>query len=249
MKTRVSIIMAVFNEIKTVSTAIDGALSNQVDSCVFELIIVESNSSDGSRERVLEYLAHPNVRVILQDSPKGKGNAIREGLRAATGDIVLIQDADLEYDFLDYKDVLAPILSNKSDFVLGSRHGGSKWKVREFKEEPFLSFITNFVHWGLAYFINSLYFVRLTDPFTMFKVFKRSIIKNLVLTTNRFDFDYELLLKLIRIGHKPFEVPVSYRARSFDEGKKIKFFPDPFVWVWVIIKYRFLPKAYFIKNE
>jgi glycosyltransferase involved in cell wall biosynthesis len=245
MRKKVSVIMAVYNEKQTVEKAIKGVLSVNITRYEIDLIIVESNSTDGSRDIVSAHSNNPRVNIIFQSQPLGKGNAIREGLRHARGEIILIQDADLEYSFNDYPDVLDPIYYGTTDFVLGSRHGGTKWKVRNFNNQPILSFITNTVHWGLTYIINVLFKVNLTDPFTMYKVFRKDIIANINFVTNRFDFDYEILLKLIRLGHKPVEVPISYSARSFSEGKKVRFFPDPFIWVWTIAKYRVIPKSKF----
>lgn len=248
LKKKVSVIMAVFNEQHTLNKAISGVLALDYDRYEIDLIIVESNSTDGSREIISSYEENKRVKIIYQPHPLGKGNAIREGLKHAMGEIILIQDADLEYSFTDYVDLLDPIYLGTTDFVLGSRHGGTQWKVRVFKNQPLLSFITNSVHWALTYMINILFNVNLTDPFTMFKVFKRDIIAEINFVTNRFDFDYELLLKLIRIGYIPIEVPVNYSARSFSEGKKVRFFPDPFIWVWCIVKFRLISKSNFLKK-
>lgn len=236
---KVSIVMAVYNEAATVRRAIEGVLAKKIRDCDIDLIIVESNSSDGSREIVEQFRGDPRVNVILEEQARGKGHAIREGLKTVQGDIVLIQDADLEYDFEDYDALIETLRNGGETFVLGSRHGGVKWKVRHFEGQALVAFLANTVHWTLTFMINMLFGVRLTDPFTMFKVFRRSAIYGLTFHCNRFDFDYELLLKLIRKGHKPVEVPVNYSARSFKEGKKIRFFRDPLTWVWAILRFRF----------
>ncbi len=237
---KLSVVMAVFNEAATVRTVIERVLAKKIRDCDIDLTIVESNSSDGSREIVEQFRGEPKVNIIFEDQPRGKGHAIRQGLKVTKGDIVLIQDADLEYDFEDY-DALIEVLRNGGEtFVLGTRHGGKKWKIRHFDGQPIVAFLANTVHWLLTYMINILFGVRLTDPFTMFKVFRRSAIYGLTFQCNRFDFDYELLLKLIRKGHKPVEVAVNYSARSFKEGKKVRFFRDPLTWVWAILKFRFI---------
>ena len=236
---RLSVVMAVFNEAATTRTAIEGVLAKQIRDCIIDLIIIESNSTDGSREIVEEFRGNPRVQIILEDRPRGKGHAIRRGFEVARGDIVLIQDADLEYDFEDYDALIEAMRNGGETFVLGSRHGGEKFKVRQFEGTPIVAFLANSVHWILTFLINVLFRVRLTDPFTMFKVFRRSAIYGLTFHKNRFDFDYELLLKLIRRGHKPIEVPVNYSARSFTEGKKVRFFRDPLTWVWAILEFRF----------
>lgn len=237
---KLSVVMAVYNEAPTVRKAIEGVLAKKVRNCDIDLIIIESNSSDGSREIVKKFSEDSRVGILLEEQPRGKGHAIRQGLKAAKGDIVLIQDADLEYDFEDYDALIDALRDGGETFVLGSRHGGEKWKVRHFEGQRIVAFLANTVHWALTYMINVLFGVRLTDPFTMFKVFRRSAIQGLQFQCNRFDFDYELLLKLIRTGHKPVELPVNYSARSFKEGKKVRFFRDPLTWVWAILKFRFV---------
>jgi len=237
---KLTAVMAVFNEAPTVRTVIENVLSKEIRNCDIDFIIIESNSSDGSREIVAEFRNEPRIRIILEDLPRGKGHAVRQGLSAATGDIILIQDADMEYDFEDYDSLIEILRDGGETFVLGSRHGGDKWKIRHFEGQPIVAFLTNTVHWTLTIIINVLFKVRLNDPFTMFKVFRRSAIHDLTFNCNRFDFDIELLLKLIRKNHKPIEVPVNYMARSFKEGKKVRFFRDPLTWVWAIIKFRFI---------
>jgi ubiquinone/menaquinone biosynthesis C-methylase UbiE/CTP:molybdopterin cytidylyltransferase MocA len=237
---KLTVVIAVFNEAPTVRTVIENVLSKEIHNCDIDLIIIESNSSDGSRKIVEEFQNESKISIILEDRPRGKGHAVRKGLSAATGDIILIQDADMEYDFEDYDSLIEILRDGGETFVLGSRHGGDKWKVRHFEGQPIVAFLANTVHWILTTIINILFNVRLTDPFTMFKVFRRSAIQDLTFDCNRFDFDYELLLKLIRKNHKPVEVPVNYMARSFKEGKKVRFFRDPPTWVWAIIKFRFI---------
>jgi hypothetical protein len=139
----VSIVVPVFNERATFSTMMDALLVKQLPGMRKEIIVVESNSTDGSRELVQSYRDHPEIRIVLQPAPRGKGNAVREGLRFATGDIVMIQDADLEYDLDDYDALLAPIGSWQSMFVLGSRHQGS-WKMRKFNDAPVTAAVFNF---------------------------------------------------------------------------------------------------------
>ena len=131
----VSIVVPVFNERATFKEMMDALLAKSLPGMRKEIILVESNSTDGSRDVVRSYEGHPDVRVVLQPAPRGKGNAVREGLAVATGDIVMIQDADLEYDLEDYDGLLAPLLAWQSMFILGSRHQGS-WKMRKFADAP-----------------------------------------------------------------------------------------------------------------
>ncbi len=238
-----SILVAAYNEQRSFPVLMDALLKKELP-CAREIIVVESNSTDGTRELAQAYQHLPDVRIVLQDRPRGKGNAIREGLRHVSGDLVLVQDADLEYDLDDYDALLAPVLSNKALLVLGTRHAGN-WKMRRFAGQRSLSAALNFGHLFFTGLINLLYRQRLTDPFTMFKVFHRDCLFGLEFSCNRFDFDHELLIKFIRKGYVPLEIPVNYASRSFREGKKVRLFRDPFQWLWVDLKLRFtrlLPK-------
>ena len=232
-----SIVVAAFNERRTFQTLMDALLEKEIPGVDREIIVIESNSTDGTRELAKEYQRHAEVRLVLQDRPLGKGNAVREGFRHATGDVVLIQDADLEYDLDDYGALLAPILSYRALFVLGTRHGGD-WKIREFAKQKLLSTGLNLGHAFFTGLINVLFQQHMTDPFTMFKVFRRDCLFGLNFECNRFDFDHELVIKLIRKGYRPLEVPVNYHSRSFREGKKVRLFRDPFTWLWIDLKLR-----------
>jgi SAM-dependent methyltransferase len=238
-----SVIMPVYNESKTVGRAIDRVLGKKIEGVIIELVIVESNSSDGSREEVLKYRNDPRVSIIFEDRPRGKGHAVRAGLKAAKGAVVLIQDADLEYDVDDYDSLLRPILSFEQNFVLGSRHGhsGSSWKIRHFHDSAFLAQFFNFGHALFLVLFNSIYRQTLNDPFTMFKVFRRDCIYGLRFDCNRFDFDFELVIKLIRKGYQPVEVPVNYQSRPLSEGKKVTMFRDPLTWLRALARLRFAP--------
>jgi glycosyltransferase involved in cell wall biosynthesis len=236
-----SVIVPVYNERATVQTALDALLAKRIDGVNLEIIIVESNSNDGSREIVERYRGQSRVKLLLEDRPRGKGHAVRAGLGLATGDIMLIQDADLEYSLDDYEPLLAPIIAGERTFVLGSRHGNGGFKIRHFDDQPLRAFVLNCAHWTFTFLINASLGVWLRDPFTMYKVFRRDCLKGLTLTCNRFDFDWELLIKLVRAGHRPLEIPVSYTSRSFAEGKKIRVLRDPLTWLWAWAKARFGP--------
>jgi len=236
----VSIVVPVFNERTTFQLMMDALLAKQVPGMRKEIIIVESNSTDGSRDLVRTYEGHPDVRILLQPGPRGKGNAVREGLNLATGDIVLIQDADLEYDLEDYDGLLAPIAAWQSMFILGSRHTGG-WKMRKFNDAAFTAAIFNLGHWFFKSLMNAALSTRMSDPFTMFKVFRRDALYGIDFVCNRFDFDIELVIKLVKKGYIPVELPVNYAARSFAEGKKVSFTRDGLTWVWTILKLRLSP--------
>ena len=237
--TTVSVIVPVYNEIATVRTALDALTAKRMSGFELKLIIVESNSTDGSRDAVLSYKNQPSVAVILEEAPKGKGHAVRAGLAAATGDIILIQDADLEYDLADYAKLLEPIARGEKAFVLGSRHTKKGWAIRKFTDQRFHALALNLAHWTFALMINASLGIWLSDPFTMYKVFRRDCISGLRFECDRFDFDWELLIKLVRRGYRPLEVPVSYHSRSFNEGKKVSIIRDPLTWMRALVKYRF----------
>jgi glycosyltransferase involved in cell wall biosynthesis len=237
----VSVIVPVFNEIATVRPALDALLAKRSVGFDYHLVIVESNSTDGSRDVVLTYRGLPSVTVILEDAPKGKGHAVRAGLEAATGDIIMIQDADLEYDLADYERLLAPIAAREYAFVLGTRHAGKGWAIRKFTDQKLHAFVLNLAHWTFTLMINASLGIWLNDPFTMYKVFRRDCITGIKFECNRFDFDWELLIKLVRKGYRPIEIPVSYHSRSFKEGKKVSMFRDPLTWMRALVKYRIQP--------
>jgi glycosyltransferase involved in cell wall biosynthesis len=236
-----SVIVPVYNERATAQAALDALLAKEVPGVPIEVVIVESNSTDGSREIVLGYRDHPRVKLILEDRPQGKGHAVRAGLAKATGAILLIQDADLEYDLGDYELLLQPILSGRQAFVLGSRHGRGGWAIRKFTDQRLQALVLNLAHWTFTLLINASLGIWLKDPFTMYKVFRRECLDGLTFTCNRFDFDWELLIKLIRRGYRPIEIPITYHSRSFKEGKKIRLFYDPLTWLWAWGQSRFGP--------
>jgi glycosyltransferase involved in cell wall biosynthesis len=229
--------MPVFNEAATVGNVIDEVLKLDLAGRRLELIVVESNSTDGTRELVSEYANQPEVRLILQDKPRGKGNAVRAGLAAATGDVILIQDGDLEYSVDDYPELLVPIEDGRTTFVLGSRHVAGQ-PMRHFQGSRVTSAALNAAHWVFTGLFDVFYLVPLRDPFTMYKVFRRECIKDLELVSDRFDFDWEIVAKLVRRGHIPLEIPVSYESRDFKNGKKVRMIRDPLNWFVALLRFR-----------
>lgn len=235
----VSVIVPVFNEERTFSAAFLRLLAKEVEDVDLEIVVVESNSTDGTRAEVLKYADHPRVKIVLEDAPRGKGHAVRAAFQHITGDFVIIQDADLEYDLEDYEALLEPLRRNRAAFVLGARHGGSAWKMRQFNDQPVVAAILNFAHWFFTALINVGFGGRLKDPFTMYKVFRRDCLYGIRFECNRFDFDWEIVINFLRKGYQPLEIPVNYRSRSFAEGKKVSFFRDPLTWFRVFLKLRF----------
>lgn len=233
-----SVIVPIYNEIATVEVALQALVAKRIEGWDLELILVESNSTDGSRAVVERWQNAAGVTVILQERARGKGHAVRAGLAKATGDVILIQDADLEYSLDDYERLLAPIAAGERAFVLGSRHTPGQWGMRKFTDQPVQAVILNAGHWFFTFCINASLGIWLRDPFTMYKVFRRDCLDGLRLEANRFDFDWELLIKLVRRGHRPIEIPVTYVSRSFKAGKKVTLFRDPITWIWALFKYR-----------
>jgi GT2 family glycosyltransferase len=237
---QLSVVMPVYNEVSTFATTMDAVLAKEMPGIDKEIIVVESNSTDGTRELVSKYQNYPGVKVLLEDRPRGKGSAVRAAFRLVKGDYILIQDADAEYDVNDYDALIEPLQKYQRAFVLGSRHVGD-WKVRQLNDQPGMAAFLNVGHFLFGTLFNVLYKQDLKDPFTMYKVFRKDCLTNLGFECNRFDFDFELVIKLLRKGYRPLEIPVNYKARSFKEGKKISVFRDSWNLLVTIIKYRYAP--------
>jgi hypothetical protein len=238
---RLSVIVPAYNEIGTFETTMTRLLEKEIPGVEIETILVESNSTDGTHEKAVSYSEHPRVTLILEDRPRGKGHACRAGLEAAHGDFLLIQDADTEYDVDDYDALLEPLRAGEVGFVLGLRTSpGGAWGMRDFGQHGVVSRFMNVGHYLFLFLFNTVYGQHLKDPFTMYKVVRRDCLYGLSFECNRFDFDWELVGKLVRAGYTPREIPVSYHSRSFGEGKKITFIRDPLTWVKACFKYRFV---------
>jgi glycosyltransferase involved in cell wall biosynthesis len=212
---KLSVIVPVYNEAQTIAEVIDRIRAVNIGDVEKEIIIANDGSEDGTRRAIEESTWRSDPRVHVYESPinLGKGAAIRLGLRYATGDIALIQDADLELDPNEYGSLLAPILDGRAEVVYGSRFLGNQNVVslRTRAANRFLTFVTNL-----------LYGSRLTDMETGYKAFRREIVTSLRLRAVGFDFEPEVTAKLLRSGHRIFEVPIAYRPRRADEGKKIR---------------------------
>jgi glycosyltransferase involved in cell wall biosynthesis len=194
-----------------------------------QIVIVDDGSSDGTRD-VLRHLGDSTVSVVMHDRNRGKGAAIRTGLQHVTGDLVLIQDADLEYDPEDWPKLLAPILRGKAQVVYGSRFTGERRNmlVLHWLGNRFLSVITNV-----------LYDTTLSDMETCYKLFERDVLRGITIRASRFEFEPEITAKVLRKGIRIYEVPISYAGREVDEGKKITW-RDGFLALWTLVKYRFV---------
>ena len=234
-----TVIVPVFNEAAYLRAVLEELLSMQF-VIPHEVIVVESNSTDGTREIARTFEGRPGLQIIYEDQPRGKGAAVRRGLTAATGTIVLIQDADFEYDLDDYDALLEPIVQRRTSFVLGSRSLGlDDWKVRRFARSRVKALLMNVAQLLFARTFNVLYQQRVTDVNTMFKVFRRECIEDVEFVASGFSFDIELACMLVKNGYSPMEVPVNYVARGFDEGKKINFVSEFFPSFLMFFKCRF----------
>lgn len=230
--------MPVYNEHETVCEIMENVLALELEGIDLRLIVVESASTDGTREVLQALPPDPRVQFLFQAHARGKGNALREAFTHVDADeIILIQDADLEYDTADYMSVIRPIIIGESTFVLGSRHVPGQ-PIRTMAGEPVSSFVTNLGHAFFCALFNGMYGVKLADPFTMYKVFPAKAISGMRFECDRFDFDWELAAKLIRTGNEPLEVPVAYESRGFKQGKKVRLFRDPLTWIHAAVRFR-----------
>lgn len=237
-----SIVVPVYNERATVATLLDQVLAQPLPAGLEkEVVIVEGGSTDGTRELVKGYESRPGVSAIYEDRPGGKGAAVRKGLEKVTGDIVLIQDGDLEYSVSDYPRLLAPLLEGGCDVVFGSRAIAheQRWQYRQYHGfERLYGVLVNFGGVFFTGLFNLLYGTHLTDGATMFKVFSAEALEGIELKSRGFDYDWELAAKLAKRGARFVEVPVSYKARSRAEGKKIRFWRDGWAVLKAILRYR-----------
>jgi len=232
---RLSIVLPVFNEKETIATTIRRVVQSPVP-LERELVIVDDFSRDGTREILPQLVARieqesgVHIELLMHDRNRGKGSALRTGFKHATGDIILIQDADLEYDPRDYPILLEPILEGYADVVFGNRfHGGSHRVLY------FWHYLSN---QALTFFCNMLCNLNLTDMEVGYKVFRREILEAVEFRSDRFGFEPEFTVKVARLGCRIYEVPIRYHGRTYEEGKKITW-RDGVAAVWHILRFRF----------
>lgn len=235
-----TIIIPTFNEKENLVPLLR-LIENQKLAFPYEILLMDSGSTDGSAQLIRD-LAKTNslIQPIFLEKNFGKGYCVRKGLERAQGSIVLIQDADLEYDPADYHKILKHFEHENVQFVLGTRRLGPKsWRFRtQFRNSIYLSF-ADLGSEFLTRMFRLLYRCKISDAQTMFKVFRKSAISKISLSSNGFDLDCEILCKLVRQGHYPVEVPVSYQARTPNEGKKLRLFRDGFAAMAALVRYRF----------
>ncbi|MEO8357762.1 MAG: glycosyltransferase family 2 protein [Chloroflexota bacterium] len=223
-----SVVIPVYNEVDNVREILRRVQALKLAN---EIIVVDDGSTDGTRNILKELDGKENVRVLLHDRNKGKGAAVMTGLRAAQGDLLLIQDADLEYDPRDYPELLKPLIEDIADVVYGSRFLGGPRRVA-----MFWHMIANKL---LTAMTNILYDTILTDMETGYKVFRRGVIEGMTIHAKRFNFEPEFTAKVLKRRYRIFEVPITFNPRDYAQGKKIKL-KDAFEAVWTLLKYRFV---------
>lgn len=225
---KITILIPVYNEVDTLRTILEKVENADFCGLEKEIILIDDCSTDGTKE------IYPSLpyKVLYHDVNQGKGAALRDGFKEATGDIIVIQDADLEYDPVDYKDLIKLILEDKADVAYGSRLNGGKpsraFMFHHLLGNKLLTFVTNV-----------LYNTTLTDMETCYKAFRADFIKDIEIKSNRFDFEPEITAKVLKKGARLYELSISYYGREFSEGKKITW-KDGFHALWALIKFRFI---------
>jgi glycosyltransferase involved in cell wall biosynthesis len=221
-----SVVIPVYNEVNNISEILKRV---QAQKLANEIVVVDDGSADGTRTVLQELDGKKKVRVILHERNQGKGAAVMTGIKAAKGDLLLIQDADLEYDPRDYPELIKPINEGIADVVYGSRFLGGPRRVA-----MYWHMLANKL---LTAMTNILYDTILTDMETGYKVFRRSVIEGMSIHAKRFDFEPEFTAKILKRHYRIFEVPITFNPRDYSEGKKIKL-KDAFSAVWTLLKYR-----------
>ena len=227
---RLSIIIPIYNEVGTLDKIVDKVVGVDLGGIEKEILLVDDGSTDGTRDLLKNYASREGFKVVLHKRNAGKGRSVRTGIDNATGDIILIQDADLEYDPQDFPKLLAPIIDGRADVVYGSRFKGEgrAFLATHYYGNKFITFVANL-----------LYNTCLTDIETCYKAFRREVFDKVKLKSDRFEIEPEITAKIYKNHFRVYEVPISYSGRDFAEGKKITW-RDGIGAIWTLIKYRFM---------
>ena len=235
---KLSIIIPVFNEEKTIAKVIDNVYSVNFDNLTREIIIVDDGSSDKSLNEIKRAITgKKDITLIEQGRNQGKGAAVASGIKEASGDYIIIQDADFEYDPNQIKELVKPILENRAKVVYGTRLNRRPHLSEEEKRARFL--LHYFGNRFLSLVTSVLYGAWITDMETCYKLFPAKIGKSFKLRSKRFDFEPEITAKLLKSGYKILELPITTKPRGYDEGKKLRTFHDGSIALWTLLKYRF----------
>lgn len=229
---KLSVIVPVYNERKTIKESLKRVLAEKTPK---EIVVVDDGSTDGTRQEIKK-LRDDEIKKIFHHKNLGKGAAIRTGIKQAIGDVLVIQDADLEYDPRYYQKLLSPIISGRTKVVYGSRLKTMRLKLwgKNKTRLPLHLIVNRF----LTLLTNLIYGSNLTDMETCYKMMDKEIYSKLRLESNRFEIEPEITAKILKLGYKIFEVPITVKLRGYEEGKKIKA-KDAFIAVWTLLKYRF----------
>jgi len=227
---KLSIIIPVYNEIVTIKTIIDKVKKSNVGTCQIEIIVIDDASTDGTKE-ILNTISDQVDKIIFNPTNRGKGYSVRKGIESSSGDIILIQDADLEYDPADYMNLIAPVTDGKADVVFGSRFMGGQ-------ERRVMYFWHTVANQCLTLLSNMMTNLNLTDMETCYKVFKKNVLNKITLKEDRFGFEPEITAKVAKLKIRIYEVGISYSGRTYAEGKKIGL-KDAFSALRCIFRYSF----------
>jgi glycosyltransferase involved in cell wall biosynthesis len=227
---KLSIIMPVYNERETLSEILRQVRAAELPGVEKEILVVDDGSTDGSRDILIQEAGAGDLHVFYHDANQGKGAAVRTAVDQATGDLIVIQDADLEYDPRDYPKLIQPIVEGRVSVVYGSRFLGPR------KAMLFWHMLGNKL---LTLTTNILYNTILSDMETCYKCFRAEVIQDIPLRSRRFEFEPEITAKVLKRGHRIYEVPISYYGREYHEGKKIGWKDAPIAF-WTLVRYRFV---------
>ncbi|MDP2585504.1 MAG: glycosyltransferase family 2 protein [Candidatus Levybacteria bacterium] len=236
---KLSIIIPVFNEEKTISQMLEKISGLEVDNVIKQVVIVNDGSTDRTKNEIESFInKHSEIKIITHSKNQGKGAAIRTGIKNATGEYIIIQDADLEYNPQDIKKLIKPILDGISRVAYGTRLNRlPSFSMEERTPQFLLHYLGNKF---LSLLTSILYGQWITDMETCYKLFPKKAVEDMRLNARGFEFEPEITAKLLKKGYKILEIPISTKPRGYDEGKKLNTVKDGFIALWSLLKYRFI---------